>query len=104
MYVYGMHLRIQSAEDDKVTCDSGVAATVWRRSRGQRRNTSSRLESAEFVGWVQEILKLDYRNHCCIVLVCSWIPGDITGQNAKVVRDKYGFTIGNFMRTMPLGP
>jgi hypothetical protein len=38
------------------------------------------------------------------VLVCSWIPGDISGQNARIVRDKYGFTVGNFVHTMPLGP
>jgi hypothetical protein len=28
MYVHGMHLRVKSAEDKKVTCDSGVAAGV----------------------------------------------------------------------------
>jgi hypothetical protein len=38
------------------------------------------------------------------VLVCSWIPGNLSGPNPKVVRDDYGFTIGNFARTMLLGP
>jgi hypothetical protein len=28
MYAHGMHLRIRSAEEEKVTCDSGVAAAV----------------------------------------------------------------------------
>lgn len=26
MYAHGMHLRVQSVEEEKVTCDSGVAA------------------------------------------------------------------------------
>jgi hypothetical protein len=58
----------------------------------------------EYVGWIEEILELDYRNHCCIVFVCSWIPVEMNGQNAKVMRDKYEFTVGNFVKTMPLGP
>jgi hypothetical protein len=36
--------------------------------------------------------------------VCAWIPGRTIGLNPKVVRDRYGFTVGNFSQTMPLGP
>jgi hypothetical protein len=68
MYAHGMYFRIKSAEDDKVTCDSGVAAAIWRRNRGHRVNRPWELESREFVGWIEEILEVDYHNHCCIVL------------------------------------
>jgi hypothetical protein len=104
MYAHGMHLRIKSAEEEKVTCDSGVASAVQRQSRARALNISEQFQTAEYVGWIEEILELDYRNHCCIVLVCSWIPGNFSGTNPKVVRDDYEFTIGNFARTMPLGP
>jgi hypothetical protein len=104
MCAHGMHLRIKSAEDDKVTCDNGVAAAILRRNRGRRVSRPWELESREFVGWIEEILELDYRSHSCIVLVCSWIPPSMGGPNAKVVRDDYGFTLGNFNQTMPLGP
>jgi hypothetical protein len=104
IYVHGMHLRVRSAKAKKVTCDSGVASTVLRKSKGQSGDISGQIQKAEYVGWIEEILELDYRNHYCIVLVCSWILGSTTGPHPKVVRDEYGFTLGNFVRTMPLGP
>jgi hypothetical protein len=61
-------------------------------------------EIVEYVGWIEEILELTYRNHCCIVLVYSWIPGNPSGPHPKVVCDEYGFAVGNFVRTMVLGP
>jgi hypothetical protein len=103
MYAHGMNMRIKSAEEEKVTCDSGVTSAVWRRSRGHAGTRSGYLETAEYVGWIKEILEVDYRNHCCIVLVCSWIPGTLKEPTAKVMRDDYGFEVGNFIWTMLLG-
>jgi hypothetical protein len=102
MYVHGMHLRIRSAKEEKVTTDSGIAATVWRRNRGREVNRSEHLETAEYVGCIEEILELNDRSHCCIVLVCSLISGNMTATNAKVICDEYGFTLGNSINTMPL--
>jgi hypothetical protein len=84
MYAHGIHLRICEAEKEKVTFDSRVAAAVWRRSGSRNVHCADEVETAEYVGWVEEILELNYRRHSCIVLVCSWIPGDLGMQNAKV--------------------
>jgi hypothetical protein len=104
MYAHGIHLRIRETKRDKVTSDSGVAAAVSTHSRSRNVNYTEDLVTTEFVGWVEEILELNYRSHCCIVLVCSWIPGDLHMQNAKVERDRYGFLLGNFNTVLPLGP
>jgi hypothetical protein len=90
-------LSIKFAKDEKVTCDTKVATLVWRRNRGWAADMAGLLESADFVGWIEEILELDYRNHCCIVFICSWIPGNMSASNAKVVYDDYGFKLGNFV-------
>jgi hypothetical protein len=74
MYAHGMHFRIKFAEDDKVTTESGVSAVVWRRNRARAQNRGGHLESAKYVDWIEEILELDYHSHCCVLLVCSWIP------------------------------
>jgi hypothetical protein len=103
MYAYGMHLRIKSAKEEKITSDIGVAFAVWWRSRGWTKDKRSQLESVEYIGWIEEILELDYRNHYYIVLVCSWIPRDMNGLNAKVVHNIYGFVVGNFIHIVPLG-
>jgi hypothetical protein len=101
MYAHGMHLRIRSTEEEKVTYDSAV---VLRHSRGRTLDRAGQFEIVEYVGWIEEILELDYRNHCCIVFLYSWISGHLTAQNPKVLCDEYGFSVGNFIRTMPLGP
>jgi hypothetical protein len=71
MYAHGLHLRIKDSEEEKMTCDSVVAAAVWKKRTGREFQDVGEIETKEFVGWIQEILELDYRSHCCIVLVCS---------------------------------
>jgi hypothetical protein len=80
MYAHGMHLRIKSTEVEKVTCDSGVASTVTRQSRARVVNKTVQFKTAEYVG-------------------------NLSRPHPKVVRDEYGFVVGNFVCTvMPLGP
>jgi hypothetical protein len=55
MYAHGMHLQIWGAEEDKVTCDSRVAAAVWERKRSRDVN-SVELDTLEYVGWMEEII------------------------------------------------
>ena len=104
MYAHGMHLRIRGVEADKVTCDSGVAAAIWEQRRSRNVDLVDEVVTTEYVGWVEEIIELNYRSHCCVVLLCSWIPGSQENRNAKVERDRYGFIVGNFSRPMPAGP
>jgi hypothetical protein len=96
MHAHGMHLRIYTAEEDKVTCGSAVASAVLRRGRSHEPFHQDFMETKQYVGWIQEILELNYRSYYCIVLVCSWIPVDLDETNTKVVKDKYGFALGNF--------
>jgi hypothetical protein len=104
IYAHGMYLRIREAEEDKITSDSGVAAVVWERIRSTDTNAMDEVDNVEYVGSMEEILELSYRSHCCVVLLCSWIPGAQGIRNAKVERDRYGFLLGNFNSTMPVGP
>jgi hypothetical protein len=47
-------------------------------------------------------LELNYWSNCSIVLIYSWIPTDLDETNSKVVKDKYGFALGNFQTTLSL--
>jgi hypothetical protein len=71
MYAHGMYLRIFIAKEEKVTCDSAVASVVFKRQRLPGTFQLGPIETKEYVGWIQEILELNYRLHYCIVLVCS---------------------------------
>jgi hypothetical protein len=104
MYAHGIHFRILSAEEDEITCDSGIAACVWQQDRGANSLSSAHLTRKPYFGWIKEILELDYKSHCCVVLVCSWIYVDVVENSNKIVRDRYGFVLGNFTSPIPLGP
>jgi hypothetical protein len=103
MYAHGMHFHIRDVEEEKITCDSVIAASVWRRTRRDFKE-SREMETVQYVGWIQEILELDYRSHCCIVLLCSWVSATLQASNPKVVRDKYGFVLANLQSPMRPGP
>jgi hypothetical protein len=95
MYAHGMHFRIRGAEEEKVTCDSAIASAVWRKKSGREFQNLGETEAKEYVGWIEEILELNYCTHCCIVLVCSWVPTTLDPTNNKVTRDMYGFSLVN---------
>jgi hypothetical protein len=97
MRAYGMHLRCKSAEIGAETVDSGVAVSFLPRMSidALRRNELDNT-STEYVGWIEEIVELDYRRHCVIVLACSWVKARQGGPNPTIRRDKYGFTCVKF--------
>jgi hypothetical protein len=60
------------------------------------------MASFEYVGWIEEILKLDYGRFQTITLLCNWVVANYEGSYATVRRDEYGFTLVNFERLIPL--
>jgi hypothetical protein len=53
MYANGMHLRIRTAEEEKITCDSAVASAVWKRSQRSESEAGGRVDKMEYVGWIK---------------------------------------------------
>ena len=99
MHAFGMHFRVRSVEADRVTCDSAVVASFTEQLRWRLRNGRPIEVTKEYVGYIEEILELDYRNHCTTVLVCNWVR--VSGADLRhptIKKDKYGFTIANFNR------
>ena len=64
MYAFSMHFRVRSAEGGLVTCDSCVVGTFTRQMPWGLRNGRPMERTDEYVGYIDEILELDYRNHC----------------------------------------
>jgi hypothetical protein len=102
MYARGMHPRVQSTEEENVTCDSRIASSDLRDAHGRGNENPGLFEATEYIGWIEEILELEYRSHYCVVLVCSWVRAYPKREGASVIYDKYGFTLGTFERTMLL--
>jgi len=58
--------------------------------------------SIEYVGWIEEIFKLDYGRFHIVVLFCNWVVANYGGIMAIMKRDKYWFTLVSFDRLIPL--
>lgn len=97
MKAYGMHFRCRSIEASGTTMDSGVHATF---------TDDEGAQTEQYVGHVEEILELDYRRTCVVVLLCSWVKGRMGGASPTMKRDEHGFMSVNFadQNNIPLGP
>ena len=96
MHAFGMYFRVRSAERGLVTRDSCVVASFTSQLRWGIRNGRPIERTDDYVGYIEEILELNYRNHCTTILVCNWIQGMRDVCFSHVQRDRYGFTIANF--------
>jgi hypothetical protein len=60
------------------------------------------MASLEYVGWIEEILELDYGMFQTIVFICNWVVENYGSSNAIVKCDEYAFILVNFEHLIPL--
>jgi hypothetical protein len=60
-----------------------------------------RTANLEYIGWVDEIIGVDYGKFELLVLYCTWVQTNRTGARAIMKRDEYGFTLIKFYRRIP---
>ena len=101
MYAFGNHIRVRSAKAQWTTTDSGVAATFRQLCHVGIKDRNLRAVELEYVGWVEEILSVDYGHFEVVVLYCNWVVANMKGDGASMKRDDYGFTTVNFERLIP---
>jgi hypothetical protein len=70
-----------------VTRDYGVVAAYTQQLRWGIRNGRPIDRTAEHVGYIEEILELDYRNHCTTVLLCEWVKASRDVRIPTIERD-----------------
>jgi hypothetical protein len=88
MYAFKNHYRVKSLERPLKTCDSGVAATFIQVSRRIPPDANQVNADVEYVGHIEEILELNYRHHCLVVLFCDFVKANYMGENATMKKDK----------------
>jgi hypothetical protein len=102
MYAFENHLRVASEKSHLSTFDSRVIATFEQECRSHSNDRNPFMASLEYVGWIEEILELDYGRFQTIVLLCNWVVANYEGSSAIVKCDEYGFTMINFEHLVPL--
>ena len=101
MHAYGNHIRVRGAEVDLSTSDSGVATTFSQACHASRKDRNHTVANVEYVGWVEEIIGVDYGKFELLVLYCKWVQATWSGPRATMKRDEYGFTLVKFEHTIP---
>ena len=96
MYAFGNHYRVLSSELSLRTSDSGVAATFKQINRNRSGDNNQFEAEVEYIGHIEEILEINYRRHCLVVLVCDFVKAQYRGENATIKRDRWGFTLANY--------
>ena len=102
MWAYGNHFRVKSVERNLTTVDCGVAATFEQECQSGPQDQNTITAQVEYVGWVEEILELDYGRFQVIVFLCNWVKEISHGPGATMKQDDYGFTLVNFNRLIPI--
>jgi hypothetical protein len=69
MYAFGNHIHVASVEKHLTTRDNGVVATF--EQANVLGPNDQRLVIARYVGWVEEILELNYGVLNIVVLLCN---------------------------------
>lgn len=60
------------------------------------------LVKLEYVGWVEEILALNYGVLNIVVMLCIWAKENYVRINAIVKQNEYGFILVNFAFLIPI--
>ena len=96
MHAFGMHLHVRCSKEGLVTRDSCVVAAFRKQLQWEIRNGRPIERTTEHVGYIREILELDYQNHCTTVLRCEWVKATRDARFPSIERDRYGFSVANF--------
>ena len=84
------------------TCDCGVDTTFSQNCRSCVHAKNMKASNLKYVGWVEEILAIDYGRYKLVVLYCNWVMANMVGHNVTMKRDEYRFSLVNFDRLIPL--
>jgi hypothetical protein len=71
MYAYGNQIWVCSVESNMNTCDSGVAVTFLQACRASNSSRNVQTTNLEYIGWMEEIIGVDYGEFELIVLYCT---------------------------------
>jgi hypothetical protein len=85
-----------------ITINFGIVLTFEQKCCSNSSDWCLVLASLEYVGWIEEFLKLNYGRFQIVVLLYNWVVVNYKGSMATVKWDEYGFTLVNFDWLIPL--
>lgn len=84
MQNFGNHFKVASAKKHLITNDNGVATIFQQECVLRPIDENPIFAKLEYIGWVEEILELNYMVLKLVVLFCNWVKANYTGSSAIV--------------------
>ena len=81
---------MERIDHKRATFDCGVRANFLQESRGSARDENTRMGLLDYVGTIQDILKISFRRFDMFIFDVKWFKVVTNGPNATVRRDKSG--------------
>jgi hypothetical protein len=95
-------LCVSNGEKHLTTSDSGIVATFEQECVSRPNDQWTILANLEYVGWIEELLAINYGVLNIIVLFYNWVKANYIKSNTTIKRDEYGFTLMNFNSLIPI--
>jgi len=102
MYVFGNHICVVNVEEHLTINDSGITTTFEQVCVLGPNDQRPIVANLEYLGWVEEILELNYGVLNTMVLLCNWVKANYSESNGIVKQNEYGFTFVNFGSLIPI--
>jgi hypothetical protein len=102
MYVFGNHLHVSNGEKHFTTRDSGIVVTFEQECVLGPNDQQFILAKLEYVGWIEEILELNYGVLNSIIFFYNWMKASYTRSNAIIKRNEHSFTLVNLNSLTPI--
>jgi hypothetical protein len=84
MYAFGNHIHVVNAKEHLTTYDNGVVATFEQACDSRPNDQKPIIAKLKYVGWVEEILELNYGVLNIVVLLCNWLKANYSGSSVTV--------------------
>jgi hypothetical protein len=84
-----------------ITHDNGVTIIFEHEYVPGPNKHRSMVAKLEYVEWIEEILKLNYKV-LNLILLCNWVKTNCIESNATIKIYEYGFTLVNFWSLIPI--
>jgi hypothetical protein len=96
IYGLGNHIKVSNVEEHFKTLDSGVVATFEHECISRPNDQILVLVKLKHVGWVEEILELNYGILKIVILLCNWVKVNYSRNSVTMKKNKYELKLVNF--------
>jgi len=103
MWAYGNHFQvdIEITRLTHLAYNVGIACIFYQANQSSMQDQNKIIANLNYVGFLKEILLMDYFGLLLVLFNCSWIPPNLCGNARTICQDEHGFWQVKFRLWLP---